>query len=74
MRILLRILRRRVNQARKEGKLRLHDVPYFPMPEDSEPAGTRILPEEFAKVYSHLPENLKRRRTDKKKTPIERPG
>jgi integrase len=53
------VLRAMFNQARKEGKLRLHDVPYFPMPEDSEPAGTRILPEEFARVHSHLPENLK---------------
>jgi integrase len=53
------VLRAMFNQAKKEGKLRLHDVPYFPMPEDSEPAGTRIHPKEFAKVLSHLPENLK---------------
>jgi integrase len=53
------MLRAMFNQAKKEGKLRLHDVPYFPMPEDSEPAGRRIHPKEFAKVLSHLPENLK---------------
>lgn len=53
------VLRAMYNQARREGKLRLHDVPYFPMPEDSEPAGTRIHPKEFAKVLSHLPESLK---------------
>lgn len=53
------VLRAMFNLAKKEGKLRLHDVPYFSMPEDSEPAGTRIQPKEFAKVISHLPENLK---------------
>lgn len=55
----LTTLRAMFNRAKKEGKLRLNDVPYFPMPVDSEPAGTRIHPADFAKILSHLPKNLK---------------
>jgi integrase len=52
------MLRAMFNQARREGKLRLADVPYFPMPEDSEAAGQYIEPSEFAKVLAALPKNL----------------
>ena len=53
------ILRSMLNQARKEGKLRLADVPHFPMPKDSEPAGQYLDPENFAKLLALLPENLR---------------
>jgi integrase len=52
------ILRAMLNLARKQGKLRLQDVPYFPMPNDSEPAGEYIEPIEFAALLKHLPEKL----------------
>ncbi len=58
IRRLLVPLRAMFNQAKKENKLRLNDVPHFPMPKDSEPAGQRIEPKEFAKILSHLPKNL----------------
>ncbi len=51
-------LRAMLNQARKEGTLALADVPHFPMPKDSDPAGKYISPEEFTKVKDALPENL----------------
>jgi integrase len=51
-------LRAMMNQARKEGTLALSDVPHFPMPKDSDPAGKYITPEEFAKVKAALPGNL----------------
>lgn len=50
------VLRAMMNLARKSGKLAT--VPYFPMPEDSEPAGRYITPEEFANVKKHLPASL----------------
>ncbi len=53
------VLRAIFNQAKREGKLGLHNIPFFPMPEDSEAAGEYIEPKDFAKVLSHLPENLK---------------
>lgn len=52
------ILRSMMNMARKEGKLRLQDVPHFPMPKDSEPAGRYLEPQKFAELLKHLPENL----------------
>jgi integrase len=52
------ILRSMLNMARKEGKLRLQDVPHFPMPKDSEPAGRYLEPETFAKLIKLLPESL----------------
>jgi len=53
------MLRSMLNLARKEGKLRLADVPHFPMPKDSEPVGKYIQPSEFAAISSHLPDELK---------------
>ena len=52
-------LRAMFNLARKEAKLGMRDVPYFPMPEDSEPAGQYIEPKQFEMVLAALPENLK---------------
>ncbi len=52
------VLRAMFNLAKKSKKLGLRDIPYFPMPDDSDPAGQYIEPQEFAKVLTHLPENL----------------
>jgi integrase len=52
------VLRSMLNLARKEGKLEMHQVPWFPMPEDSDPAGQYVSPEAFDKILGHLPENL----------------
>ncbi len=55
----LNILRAMFNLARKEGKLGLSDVPYFPMPDDSDPAGQYIEPGRFAEIRKHLPAYLR---------------
>jgi integrase len=52
-------LRAMFNLARKEGKLGSSDVPHFPMPKDSDPAGTHIEPKQFADIKEHLPDALK---------------
>jgi integrase len=52
-------LRAMLNQARKEGKLRLADIPYFPMPEDSKPRKGFVTPDVFATLLAALPENLR---------------
>jgi integrase len=52
------LLRTMLNMARKEGKLRLSDVPYFPMPKDSDPAGQYIDPATFKALLVALPKNL----------------
>jgi integrase len=52
------ILRSMLNMARKEGKLELHQVPWFPMPQDSDAAGQYVSPEAFEKILGHLPETL----------------
>ena len=52
------ILRSMLNMAKKEGKLRSQDVPYFPMPKDSDPAGQYIAPDQFTALITHLPKNL----------------
>jgi integrase len=44
------------NLAVKENKIK--SVPYFPMPQDSEPAGTYLPPEAFKKLLEKLPDNL----------------
>jgi integrase len=44
------------NLAVKENKIK--SVPYFPMPQDSEPAGTYLPPETFKKLLEKLPDNL----------------
>jgi integrase len=54
----LTILRSMLNMARKEGKLRGQDVPHFPMPKDSDPAGQYLEPQKFSELLGHLPENL----------------
>ena len=53
------LLRSMLNMARKEGKLRLQDVPHFPMPKDSDPAGKYLDPETFTKLLTHLPKSLR---------------
>jgi integrase len=52
-------LRAMLNQARKEGKLRLADVPYFPLPADSKPRKGFVTPDVFASLLAALPENLR---------------
>lgn len=52
------ILRAMLNQARKEGKLELHSVPYFPMPKDSDAAGQYVPPETFTQLLAAMPEAL----------------
>jgi integrase len=52
------LLRAMLNQARKEGKIRFADVPHFPMPKDSAPAGQYLAPDVFARLLPTLPENL----------------
>lgn len=47
-----------LNHARKEGKLRLADIPYFPMPKDSKPRTGFVDPEVFEKLRTALPKNL----------------
>jgi integrase len=52
------ILRSMLNLARKEGKLRLVDIPHFPMPRDSKPRGGFIEPNVFSALLAKLPKNL----------------
>jgi integrase len=52
------ILRSMLNLARKEGKLELHAVPWFTMPQDGEPAGQYVAPDAFARILAELPEKL----------------
>jgi len=49
-------LRAMMNLAHKAAKIA--NVPYFPMPDDSEAAGQYITPEQFENVKSNLPKNL----------------
>jgi len=51
-------LRAMFNLARKKGQLGMRDVPYFPMPKDSEATGQFIEPADFAKILEALPEHL----------------
>jgi integrase len=53
------MLRSMLNLARKEGKLRLADVPHFPMPKDSKPRTGFVLPDVFHKLLESLPKNLR---------------
>ncbi len=55
----LGLLRAMLNRARKEGKLRLQDIPYFPMPKDSNPRKGFVDPDVFAQLLEALPENLR---------------
>ena len=52
-------LRSMLNLARKEGKLRLADIPYFPMPPDSKPRKGFLNPDAFAKLLAALPSTLR---------------
>ena len=52
-------LRAMFNQAKREGILGSADVPYFPMPEDSDEAGVYIEPHDFDRILSALdPKNM----------------
>jgi len=55
----LSMLRSMLNLARKEGRLRLADVPHFPMPQDSKPRQGFVNPDVFAKLQNALPKNLR---------------
>jgi integrase len=46
------------NQAKREGKIRHSDVPYFPMPADSKPRKGFLAPNEFNKLLKHIPKHL----------------
>jgi integrase len=47
-----------LNQAKREGKIRHTDVPYFPMPADSKPRKGFLAPDQFAKLLGHVPAHL----------------
>jgi integrase len=53
-------LRAMFNLARKERALSHDQVPHFPMPEDSLPAGQYITPEQFSRILSFLPDGSRR--------------
>jgi integrase len=53
------LLRSMLNLARKEGKLRLADIPHFPMPTDSKPRKGFVTPEVFAQLRNALPKHLR---------------
>jgi integrase len=55
----LAVLRAMLNQARKEAKLRLADIPHFPMPQDSKPRKGFVTPDVFEKLKLAVPENLR---------------
>jgi integrase len=52
-------LRAMFNQAKREGKIRHTDAPYFPMPADSKPRKGFLTPDQFNKLLEHVPEHLK---------------
>ncbi|MGA8554195.1 MAG: tyrosine-type recombinase/integrase, partial [Candidatus Acidiferrales bacterium] len=54
----LGVLRSMLNLARKEGRLRLADVPHFPMPQDSKPRQGFVNPDVFTTLRDALPKNL----------------
>jgi len=53
------MLRAMMNQARKEKRLRMADIPYFPMPKDSQPRRGFIQPADFGKLLAAMPKNLR---------------
>jgi integrase len=59
MRRSLAVLRAMLNQARKEGKLRLADIPYFPMPKESAARKGFVEPAVFEKLRKALPAHLR---------------
>jgi integrase len=52
-------LRSMLNQARKEQKIRLVDIPHFPMPKDSKPRTGFIDPDVFERLRATLPKRLR---------------
>jgi integrase len=56
-------LRAMFNLARKERVLSFDQVPYFPMPKDSLPAGQYIHPRMFQRILTFLPDGTKRMTT-----------
>jgi integrase len=52
------ILRAMYHLARKQQVIELNHIPYFEMPDDSEPAGEYLPPETFAKLITKLPKKL----------------
>lgn len=52
-------LRTMFNQAKREGKIRHTDVPYFPMPADSKARKGFLAPDEFNKLLEQIPAHLK---------------
>lgn len=57
----LTVLRAMFNLARKERALTYDQVPHFPMPEDSLPAGQYITPEQFNRILNFLPDGSERK-------------
>jgi len=54
------VLRAMFKLAGREKILSQDQIPYFPMPDDSEAAGEYITPEQFAKVLAALPDGKAR--------------
>jgi integrase len=52
-------LRAMLRLAHKEGKLRLADIPHFPMPADSKPRKGFVNPDLFAQLRDKLPAHLR---------------
>lgn len=51
-------LRSMFNQAKREGKIRHADVPFFPMPADSKPKTGFLAAGDFEKLLSYIPKHL----------------
>jgi integrase len=58
IRRILTNLRTMFNQAKREGKIRHTDVPFFPMPADSKPRKGFLAPDQFNKLLEHIPTHL----------------
>jgi integrase len=59
IRRVLTNLRTMFNQAKREGKVRHTDVPYFPMPADSKPRKGFLAPDQFNVLLKNIPAHLK---------------
>ena len=55
----LAVLRAMLNQARKEAKLRMSDIPYFPMPKEGAPRKGFLEPDVFAQLQAAMPKDLR---------------
>lgn len=58
------VLRAMFKLAAKEKALSHDQVPYFPMPQDSDAAGQYITPEQFDQILSFLPDGTQRESTN----------